>query len=125
VTNPESNLYFTNQPAAGSQNAWKFDNFEVNGQYFFRPDLWLGAAYTYTHAHIATAAGDASPSWHQLSMMLDYDLSKRTSTYIQGAYQHATGNTGTDFDYAHVLGTAGQSSGRNQLALRVGMMHRF
>ena len=125
VYNPESNLYFANQPATGSQNAWKFDNFEVNGQYFFRPDFWFGAAYTFTHAHVTTAAGDASPSWHQLSMMLDYDLSKRTSTYIQGAYQHATGNTGTDFDDAHVLGTAGQSSGRNQLALRVGMMHRF
>jgi len=125
VYNPESNLYFANQPAAGSQNAWKFHNFEVNGQYFFRPDFWFGAAYTFTHAHVTTAAGDASPSWHQLSMMLDYDLSKRTSTYIQGAYQHATGNTGTDFDDAHVLGTAGQSSGRNQLALRVGMMHRF
>ncbi|WLE64024.1 porin [Burkholderia plantarii] len=125
VYHPESNLYFANPPAAASQHAWKFDNFEVNGQYFFRPDVWLGAAYAYTHAHVTMAAGDASPGWHQLSMMLDYDLSKRTSTYIQGAYQHATGNTGTDFDYAHVLGTAGQSSGRNQLALRVGMMHRF
>lgn len=125
VYGPEANVYFTNQPAAGSQNAWKFDNFEVNGQYFLLPDVWFGAAYTYTHARVATAAGDASPSWHQLSMMLDYDLSKRTSTYIQGAYQHATGNTGTDFDHAHVLGTAGQSSGRNQLALRIGMMHRF
>ncbi|KVS00815.1 porin [Burkholderia vietnamiensis] len=125
VYGPEANVYFTNQPATGSQNAWKFDNFEVNGQYFLLPDVWFGAAYTYTHARVATAAGDASPSWHQLSMMLDYDLSKRTSTYIQGAYQHATGNTGTDFDHAHVLGTAGQSSGRNQLALRIGMMHRF
>ncbi|WP_338641987.1 hypothetical protein [Burkholderia pyrrocinia] len=60
-----------------------------------------------------------------MSEVLDYDLSERSSTYIQGAYQHATGNTGTDFDSAHVLGTAGQSPGRNQLALRVGMMHRF
>lgn len=125
VYDPESNIYFSNQPAAGSQRAWKFDNFEVNGQYFFRSDFWLGAAYTYTHGHVATAADSTSPSWHQLSMMLDYDLSKRTSAYIQGAYQHATGDTGSDFDFAHVLGTAGQSSGRNQLALRVGMMHRF
>ncbi|MBU9167366.1 porin [Burkholderia gladioli] len=125
VDDPESNLYFTNQPAARSQNAWKFDNFEVNGQYFFQPDFWFGAAYTYTRAHVDTVTGNGSPSWQQLSMMLDYDLSKRTSTYIQGAYQHAAGSTGTDFDYAHVLGTAAQSSGRNQLALRVGMMHRF
>jgi predicted porin len=99
VYGPEANVYFTNQPATGSQNAWKFDNFEVNGQYFLLPDVCL-APPTPIRTRVATAAGDASPSWHQPSMMLDYDLSKRTSTYIQGAYQHATGNTGTDFDHA-------------------------
>lgn len=58
-------------------------------------------------------------------MMLDYDLSKRTSLYFHGAYQHATGSTGTDFDVANIIGSAAPSSGRNQMVYRLGMMHRF
>ncbi|WP_175816895.1 porin [Burkholderia diffusa] len=125
VYNPTSNAYFVNQPAAGTQNSWKFDNFELNGQYFFQHNFWLGAAYTFTHAHLSTTAGSASPNWHQVSLMLDYDLSKRTSVYVQGAYQHATGKTGTDFDNAFILGSAAPSSGRNQMVYRAAMTHRF
>lgn len=125
VYKPSANLYFANQPASGSQNAWKFDNFEINGQYFFEPNFWLGAAYTFTHARVTATSGDASPSWHHVSLTLDYDLSKRTSVYIQGAYQRATGKTGTDFDRARIIGSAGASSGGNQMAYRVAMIHRF
>ncbi|QGZ56384.1 porin [Paraburkholderia acidiphila] len=124
VYDPTSNGYFVNQPAAG-QNSWKFDNVDVNGQYFFQPDLWLGAGYIYTHVHISTTAGSASANWHQLALMLDYDLSKRTSVYVQGAYQHATGSTGTDFDVANIVGSAAPSSGRNQMVYRVAMLHHF
>lgn len=125
VYKPASNLYFANQPAPGTQNAWKFDNFEVNGQYFFQPNVWLGAAYTFTHARVTAASGDASPSWHHVSLTLDYDLSKRTSVYIQGAYQRANGKTGSDFDRARIVGSAGVSSGSNQMAYRLAMIHRF
>jgi predicted porin len=125
VYNPTSNEYFTTQPVAGTQNSWKFDNFEINGQYFFRHDFWLGAAYTYTQAHVSTVAGNFVPKWNQLSLMLDYDLSARTSVYIQGAYQHASGNTGEDFDYANIIGSPSESSTGNQMVYRVAMTHRF
>jgi predicted porin len=124
VYDPTSNAYFVNQPAAG-QNSWKFDNVDVNGQYFFKPDLWLGAGYIYTHAHISSTAGSASANWHEIALMLDYDLSKRTSVYVQGAYQHATGSTGTDFDVANIIGSAAPSSGPNQMVYRVAMLHHF
>lgn len=125
VYNPTANEYFTEQPVAGTQNSWKFDNFEINGQYFFKPDFWLAGAYTFTQAHIVTITGRSVPKYNQVSLMLDYDLSKRTSVYIQGAYQHVNGNTGTQFDDADIVGSSGISSGGNQMLYRLAMTHRF
>jgi predicted porin len=125
VYNPIGNIYFETQPTAGSQNSWKFDNFEINGQYFFRHDFWLGAAYTFTRAHISTVTGSSDPNWNQLSLMLDYDLSALTSVYVQGAYQHADGKTGQDFDYANIIGSPSQSTTGNQMMYRIAMTHRF
>jgi predicted porin len=125
VYNPTGNAYFSTQPIAGSQDSWKFDNIEINGQYFFEHNFWLGAAYTFTHAHISTVTGSSDPNYNQISLMLDYDLSPRTSVYVQGAYQHVDGNTGQDFDYANIVGSPGQSSTGNQMVYRVAMTHRF
>jgi predicted porin len=125
VYNPTGNAYFATQPIAGTQDSWKFDNIEINGQYYFRHDFWLGAAYTFTHGHISTVTGSSDPNWNQLSLMLDYDLSARTSVYVQGAWQHVDGNTGQDFDYANIIGSPGQSSTGNQMVYRIAMTHRF
>lgn len=125
VYNPTGNAYFTTQPTAGSQDAWKFDNFEINGQYFIKPDVWVAAAYTYTFAHITTGTGRSMPKWNQVSVMLDYDISKSTSFYVQAAYQHVNSNTGTDFDYAVIPGSSGNSTSDNQTMARIGMLHRF
>ncbi|MDR5835126.1 porin [Caballeronia sp. LZ034LL] len=125
VYNPSANAYFGTQPKAGTQNSWKFDNYEINGQYFFKPDFWMAAAYTFTTAQIATTTGHTTPKWNQVSMMLDYDLSKRTSVYVQGAYQHADGNTGLAFDDADILGSAEPSTSANQMVYRVALLHRF
>jgi predicted porin len=125
VYSPTSNAYFSVQPVAGSQKAWKFDNFDISGQWFFKPDLWFAADYTYTLQHITTVTGRSVPKWQQLAVMLDYDISKRTSLYIQGAYQHVNGNTGQEFDNANIIGSSGISSGNNQMVYRVAMMHKF
>lgn len=129
VYSPVYNGYFTaagTQPEGGSWKSWKFDNFEVNGQYYFRPNFWLGASYAYTQAQLDSTVGKFSPKWHQISLMLDYDLSVRTSFYVQGAYQHVSGaNTGTDFDYAQTPASAGISSTENQMIYRIAMLHRF
>jgi predicted porin len=67
------------------------------------------------------------PKWHQIGLMLDYDLSKRTSLYLQGAWQHVvSARTGTSFDEAQIVdASAGASSGPNQMVYRMGMLHRF
>lgn len=125
---PTSNAYFTGttQPAGGTWNAWKFDNFEMSGLYHFTPALYLGACYTYTQAQLSSTVGKFDPKWHQLSMKLNYDLSARTSVFAEGAYQHAvSANTGTDFDFANIPGSADVSSGRNQMVYRVALLHVF
>jgi predicted porin len=125
VYDPVSNVFFTTQPAAGSQIAWKFDNFDINGQWFFRPDLSLAADYTYSLEHITTTSGHSTPKWQQVALMLNYALSKRTSLYVQGAYQHVNGDTNSQFDNASIVGSAAISSSGNQMVYRVAMLHRF
>ncbi|MFP3247854.1 MAG: porin [Paraburkholderia sp.] len=129
VDDPNANAYFTTsfQPInGGSWTAWKFDNFQINGQYFFKPNFWLGASYTYTMGKLDSSAGNYSPKWHTLALELDYDLSPRTSLYIQGEYQHVqSANTGTQFDDAQSIAGAGPSSTANQVVYRVAMIHHF
>lgn len=124
VYDPTSNAYVAD---IGSQDwrTWKFDNVEINGQYFFRPDLWMVGAYTLTHGEFKDTTGSDSPDWQQISLMLSYSLSKRTSVYVQGAYQHTNGKTGTDLDLAHIIGAADLSSTRNQMVYRVALMQHF
>ena len=57
---------------------------------------------------------------------LDYNLSKRTDIYIQGAYQHVAGDkTGTALDDAYVPGADDASSTASQLVVRVAIRHKF
>jgi predicted porin len=130
VYSPTSAVYLvpaSTQPPNGKWNSWKFDNIEVNGRYFFHPYLWAAAAYTFTYAHLAATTGEYVPKWHQLTLMLNYDLSKMTAVYLQGTYVHlVSAHTGTAFDTPQVpVATTGASSSENQMVLRVGMTKRF
>lgn len=124
VYEPTGNGY---APDIGAQswNSWKFDNIELNGQYFFTPALSVAGAYTFTHGKLASTAGSDSPNWHQISLMLNYSLSKRTAVYVQGAWQHTNGSTGTDLDKAFIIGSGGLSSSGNQMVYRVALVQHF
>jgi predicted porin len=124
VYQPTGNAY---APDIGTTawSSWKFDNVEINGQYFFNPVVYLAGAYTYTHGSLKDTLGGSSPNWHQVSLMLGYSLSKRTQVYVQGAYQHTNGSTGTDLDSAHIVGSADVSSSGNQTVVRLGIQHHF
>jgi predicted porin len=113
------------QPVGGTWKSWKFDNFDLNGQYYFKPDFWMGASYTFTRATVVSTVGRSLPTWNQVALMLDYDLSKRTSIYVQGTYQHVDSHTGTKLDFAQTPASAGLSSTGNQMVCRVAMTHRF
>lgn len=117
------------QPGAGSViaegfDSLHFDNYEANVRYALTPSLSLAGAYTFTQSGLSGSGGSATPKWHQVSVLADYSLSKRTDVYIEGVYQHAYGADGTAFSGAFINGLA-QSSTGNQVAGTVGIRTRF
>ncbi|MGC2967732.1 porin [Paraburkholderia aspalathi] len=114
-------------PVGGATlSSLRFNNFEVNAKYQFTPALYVGAAYTYTRTSFNATSGQLHPNYHSAGLMADYNLSKRTDVYVQGAYQHAGGDkTGTVLDVAYVPGAAAVSSTSNQFVLRAAIRHKF
>lgn len=101
------------------------NNYEVNGRYALTPVLSLTAAYTYTDGHLSGTYGSGDPKWHQVSLLSDYMLSKRTDIYLEGVYQHAAGDLGDGGSNVAAINTLSPSSTANQVAVTVGMRHRF
>ncbi|HDR9318569.1 TPA: porin [Burkholderia vietnamiensis] len=113
-------------PTAGTLSSLRFQNFEVNGKYQFTPAFYVGAMYTYTRADFNATSGKQHPNYQTVGLMADYNLSKRTDIYLQGAYQHVGGDqTGTVLDVAYVPGADDVSSNRNQLLVRAAIRHKF
>jgi GBP family porin len=124
-----SSLYGNSYGLQGS--SLKFDNFEINGRYFVRPDFSLGAAYTYTMASFSggnngsgTTYGRATPHWNQVTVVADYLLSRSTDIYLSGAYVRVSGGNGIQAFNAGIYNMT-QSSGSTQIVGAVGMRHRF
>lgn len=124
VYDPTANAYVSDI-GGNAWKSWKFDNFELNGQYLIQPDLSLAGAVTYAHGSFKEAQRSTNPYWLQCSLALSYSPSKRTSVYAQGAWQHTSGSTGTDLDVAHIVGSTAPSSSGNQMVYRVGLLQRF
>jgi GBP family porin len=101
-------------------NSARFQNFEGNVRYALTPALSLAGAYTYTRANFG---GGVNPNYHTVSLQSDYLLSKRTDVYLQGNWQHVSSNSGDIGAYLNTLTSA--STTQNQIAVTVGMRHRF
>ncbi|RZF24209.1 porin [Paraburkholderia sp. UYCP14C] len=127
VANPVSSVYVGSiTPAGGVASNLRFQNFEVNGKYQVSPAFYVGAMYTYTRATLSEPTGKLHPNYQTVGLMGDYNLSKRTDVYLQGAYQHVGGDTtGSVLDVAYVPGADGVSSGGNQFVVRAGIRHKF
>ena len=101
------------------------NNYEINGRYALTPTLGLTAAYTYTDGHVSGAGGSGDPKWHQVMLQSDYMLSRRTDIYLEGVYQHASGTLGDGRANVAAIGSLTPSSTTNQVAVTIGMRHRF
>jgi predicted porin len=124
-----SNVQFRGLGSSSGPNPFKysgtatFDNAEANFRYQISPALLAGIAYVYTHA---TGADNASgANYHQVQAGTDYFLSKRTDVYLIVAYQHASGTD--SFNQPAVAYITGQtpSATNHQVAVRIGISHRF
>jgi predicted porin len=106
-------------------NSWKFNNFELNGEYYFNPATYLASSVTYTNAHFDGITGDTTSDWIQVALTAGYLLSKRTTVYVQGGWQHANSDTGTGLDQPFIIGSAGPSTSKNQFVGRIALLQRF
>ncbi|MGF6872678.1 porin [Paraburkholderia sp. MM5477-R1] len=128
ITSPLSTTYISGSilPTTGTLNALKFQNFELNFKYQFTPAFYAGAQYVYTLERFEASSGTESPKIHSVGLMADYNLSKRTDFYLQGAYQKVAGDkTNTALDLAYVPGAADASSTQNQFVIRAAIRHKF
>ncbi|AOK27460.1 porin [Burkholderia ubonensis] len=102
-----------------------YNAYEAGVKYALTPALSAAAGYTYTNA----TQNGGSAHWNQGDLALDYALSKRTDVYGLVVYQQASGNTGTTNVAAQIgsstsyFNTSGNA--QNQLAVRVGIRHKF
>ncbi|WP_234774974.1 porin [Paraburkholderia tropica] len=98
----------------------RFQNFEGNVRYALTPALSLAGAYTYTRASFG---GGVNPNYNTVALQSDYALSKRTDVYLQGDWQHVSDTSTGVGAYLNGLGSA--STRQDQIAVTVGMRHRF
>ncbi|MBV8261410.1 MAG: porin, partial [Paraburkholderia sp.] len=98
----------------------RFQNFEGNVRYALTPALSLAGAYTYTRSNFG---GGENPNYNTVALQSDYALSKRTDVYLQGDWQHVSSNPQNIGAYLNGLGSA--STRQDQVAVTVGMRHRF
>ncbi|CDY77043.1 Outer membrane protein (porin) [Caballeronia glathei] len=101
------------------------DNYEINGRYALTPALSLAAAYTFTDGKVSGTNGTGDPKWHTATLQADYALSQRTDVYVEGAYQHASGELGSLGANVAAINSLSPSSTGNQVAAAIGVRHRF
>ncbi len=56
--------------------------------------LSIAASYAHTDGSVSGLNGSGDPKWHTVLVQGDYSLSKRTDVYLEGVYQHASGELG-------------------------------
>ncbi|TGN98710.1 MULTISPECIES: porin [unclassified Burkholderia] len=108
-----SNVLFNYSDGTGL----RLQNAEIAAYTRLNPMLLVGTAYIYTWGRYS---GGNKPRWHQIDFSVQYALSKRTDLFATAIYQHAAG----DATFAQIYSIPA-SSGKNQLAMQVGMRHRF
>lgn len=127
MQNPTSSIYVGSiKPGGTALSNARFQNFELNGKYYFTPAFYLSAEYVYTRATLSQNSGKLHPNYQSVGLLGDYLLSKRTDIYVMGSYQHVGGDTtGSVLDTAYLIGASGPSSNKNQLFAHVGIRHKF
>ncbi|CAE6755855.1 porin [Paraburkholderia domus] len=136
ISNPTANVgYLSGQEsieptsgalAGGTLTSLKYQNFELNGKYQFTPAFFVGAQYVYTLENFDATTGSVRPKIDTIGLMADYNLSKRTDVYVQGAFQKIAGEaTGSALDQAYVPGAQDLSSSSRQFVVRAAIRHTF
>jgi predicted porin len=100
-------------------NGTAAESYSGGAMYHFTPAWSLGLSYMYQKGNAALSNQHAN----QVSGILDYALSKRTSVYTLASWQRT--NAGMRANINGLLGATAASSGPNQAVFRVGLHTRF
>ncbi|SAK89293.1 porin [Caballeronia pedi] len=100
-----------------------FHNVEANAKWQVTPALLLGAALDYTKG--VGANGHDGAKYELASVGADYFLSKRTDVYTIAVYEHASGTDSLNQPAVATITGMTPSTTNNQVAVRVGIRHKF
>lgn len=116
------NLALTNP--YGYTGSVTFHNAEARIDYQLTSALTAGVSYSYTRGN-AVIAGANGAKYHQGNLGLDYSLSKRTDVYLIGSYQKASGTDSTALASRANIAELTPSNSPKQIAVRLGVRHKF
>ncbi|MFL9856301.1 porin [Paraburkholderia madseniana] len=97
----------------------RFNNFEAHSRYMLTPAWSVSGAYTYTDARL----NGRDPKWSQVSVQASYLLLRYTDVYLQAQFRQID-EDGLDVG-ADIFGLSTASSSNRQVAVTIGMRHRF
>lgn len=123
-----SNVQYANLGAAFFNGTAIFNNVDVGVSYQITPYLSAAIGYDYMKANsVSTDKGTTvgSQHYHQVSIVTDYFLSKRTDIYFGAGWQRASGTSSLGTAAVADIDNLGDSSNNHQLMFRLGMRHRF
>ncbi|BCF92983.1 MULTISPECIES: porin [Paraburkholderia] len=100
-----------------------FNNAEIAYRFRPAPDWLLGAAYDFTDGN--GAGGNGGARYHQGELTAQYFLSKRTTVYVLGVYQRASGTDSTGKPAVAAINLLTPSKSDTQGVIRVGFRHKF
>jgi len=101
----------------------KFDTAEFNLTYYWTPLLLSELVYSYTRGSGVGTIG--SSRYNNVSLSLDYYLSKRTDVYVIGSTEFAGGTDSTGKAARATLNALSASSSNRQTFVQLGIRHKF
>jgi predicted porin len=123
-----SNIQYSNLGGTLSGGTARFNNVDVEAQYTFCSFLIFSAGYDYLVGKgVQTASGSTvgNQHYHQVVLMGDYLLSKRTDVYLAAGWQRASGTSSTGAHAVADFTNEGDSSNNHQVLVRVAFRHKF
>ncbi|AME28453.1 MULTISPECIES: porin [Burkholderiaceae] len=121
-----SNTQYGNVASLGGVSP-KFNDVEAGLRWQFTPAFFAGFAYNYTTSTGVEVRGETlgDQHYHQIAVLADYFLSKRTDVYFTAAVQKASGVSSTGSAAVANIGGLGDSSNDRQAVMRIALRHKF
>ncbi|CAG9242803.1 porin [Paraburkholderia caribensis] len=121
-----SNTQYGNVAALGGVSP-KFNDIEAGLRWQFTSEFYAGLAYNYTTSRGVEVRGETvgDQHYHQVALLMDYFISKRTDVYFTAAVQKASGTSSTGSAAVANIGGLGDSSNDKQAVMRIALRHKF